>query len=158
MENINIWGKHNVINTYKRPILAIEVPCIRYGELNTRAESLGPKALFLYRKGDNLIPEKLVYYLLCNLGLVELFSQFTATNLDILSDPSGRIHNTQSSFAMLILFSCLLFVLTLSLLTVPSPNLINFPKLQPGYRLKNRHHKVLFNSFPMNGHTLGFYP
>ena len=38
--------------------------------------------------------------------------------------------------------------LTISLLTVPSPKFKN----------KEHHSKVLFNSFPMNGHILGFCP
>ena len=39
---------------------------------------------------------------------------------------------------------------TLSLLTVPSPILTKFPKLQTS--------KELLNSFPVNGHILGFCP
>ena len=48
-----------------------------------------------------------------------------------------------------------------SLLRVPSPRLMNFTNSKPGeHLLKNKLHitKVLFNSFPMNGHTLGFCP
>ena len=37
-------------------------------------------------------------------------------------------------------------------MTVPSPKLINLPHLHL------HHSKILLNSFPMNGHTLGFYP
>ena len=48
-------------------------------------------------------------------------------------------------------------MVTLTLMTVPSPKLINFPKLQNWVILKNKQHhgKVLLNSFAINGHTLG---
>ena len=45
-------------------------------------------------------------------------------------------------------------MLTLSLLTVPSLKLLNFPN----YRLGKIDSKVLLNRFPMNGHTLGLCP
>ena len=50
--------------------------------------------------------------------------------------------------------------LTLSFLTVPSPKLINVSKITNWINLKTQQFqsKVLLNSFPMNGHTLGFCP
>ena len=44
-------------------------------------------------------------------------------------------------------------ILSLSLLTVPSSKLINRIKLKTW---ENGNTNVLLNSFPMNGHTLGF--
>ena len=47
--------------------------------------------------------------------------------------------------------------LALSLLTMPSPKLINFAKLQTEIGIPHRIN-VPLNSFSMNGHTLGFCP
>ena len=50
-------------------------------------------------------------------------------------------------------------LLTLSLLTVSNPKLMNFSKItKPKITNKQHHGKVLLNSFPMDGHALGFSP
>ena len=47
--------------------------------------------------------------------------------------------------------------LALSLVIVPSPKLIKLPKISINMgKMEQEHSDVLLNSFPMNGHTLGF--
>ena len=76
--------------------------------------------------------------------------------------PTEKASHHNSSVPCLLIQTAILKekILTISILTVSYLNVINFSKLTNWVQLKNKHHhsKVLLNSFPMNGHTLGLCP